>query len=202
MHVPYAIIRNVLERIVDMGLMNQARIKVEDSVWQWRLSLNPLISIFFICVVVAVNFPNILKFILCELNQKWLKYNQIRKTSLFLFSSFLFWTLFVSAHKHDCRSVHCLDSLCNVNHWTIISFWLSSAGVRQIIYIQKVMDLMPSLLHCLYYIWNAISCPACLINLGSFQFRELVQRILFVKYKQGLENNSFPLGDWCALLWN
>ena len=31
-HVLYAIVRNVLERIVDMGLMNQARIKVEDSV--------------------------------------------------------------------------------------------------------------------------------------------------------------------------
>ena len=49
-------------------------------------------------VIVAVNFLNILQFFLCELNQKWLSY---KKPPFFSLFSFLFWTLFVSAHKHD-----------------------------------------------------------------------------------------------------
>ena len=34
MHVPHAIVKNALKRIADMGLMNHAKIKVEDSIQQ------------------------------------------------------------------------------------------------------------------------------------------------------------------------
>ena len=34
MHVPHGIVKNAVEKIADMGLMNHAKIKVEDSIQQ------------------------------------------------------------------------------------------------------------------------------------------------------------------------
>ena len=80
-----------------MGLMNHAKSR-------WKIVYDsknyPLIS-KFMHLIVAVNFFNTLQFILSELNLKWYSYNKLEKPPFSSLSSFLFWTLFVSAHKHE-----------------------------------------------------------------------------------------------------
>ena len=97
MHIPHAVSRNVLKRIANMGLMNHAKSR-------WKIVYDsknyPLIS-KFMHLIVAVNFFNTLQFILSELNLKWYSYNKLEKPPFSSLSSFLFWTLFVSAHKHE-----------------------------------------------------------------------------------------------------
>ena len=97
MHIPHPVSRNVLKRIANMGLMNHAKSR-------WKIVYDsknyPLIS-KFMHLIVAVNFFNTLQFILSELNLKWYSYNKLEKPPFSSLSSFLFWTLFVSAHKHE-----------------------------------------------------------------------------------------------------